>query len=605
MNKILKNNVKALMSGVNEPLAQQITKLMTAGGGIRNFAWDKGNLFDLKRDALVYEDSLRESLEHDILKQNLRYPILYIYGIASIMMLKKLKNHYKTIFVFESEIELFALALSVLDLSKELSKGSIYLVHTKESKSKLQLMLLFNQKSTYEWLGLYELFVSTPYYEQFYELDISHTRKLCLELIEAEFRNSNPNANFISITQSHLLSNIPAMTLHIPFKHLIAERKNRFDIAVVVSAGPSLHKQLPLLKEYQDKACIFCADGALNILENEGITPDYVTNLDFEDYPLAFFQSTKTQGIFCLDSCTHPQVVELLSKKALSIILNSNYSNQRLGFDDFGYIDTGYHVSHFSYTLALELGFKTIILIGQDLAYDEKGNSHTKGFALGDRSESDLDYPSLEVLAYGGMGSIRTHLGWNDYKTRLEYLFSCNSEKAKFYNATQGGVRINYTEELPFEECCKRFLTRKKPDFALPKPLAQNKSQKLLEQFYAKLRQDYHCALSFLNDAQSLQTMLEQIQNTQKELPLAFLQEVYSSIDKFNQALNTNEFFYIEYFRNIFLQRGWHLSRVLILKLEDESSFILHYAKAYCEWLLKFIPILQQQLEKISKNLML
>lgn len=604
MNKILKNNVKALASGVNEPLAQAIKKLMT-GGGIINFKWDKGKIFDLKRNVLVYEDSLRESLEHDILKQNLRYPILYIYGMSSIMMLKKLKNHYKTIFVFESEIELFALALSVLDLSKELSKGSIYLIHTKEAKSKFQLMLLFNQKSIYEWLGLYELFVSMPYYEQFYELDISHTRKLCLELIEAEFRSSNPNADFNSTIQTHLLNNIPTMSLHIPFKRLIAERKNLFDVAIVVSAGPSLHKQLPLLKQYQDKACIFCADGALNILENEGIMPDYVTNVDYQNYPLAFFQSTKTQGIFCLDSCTHPQVAELLNKKALSIILNLNYSNQRLGFDDFGYIDTGCHVSHFSYTLALELGFKTIILIGQNLAYDEKGNSHSKGFALGNRSESELDYTSLEVLAYGGIGSVRTHFTWNDYKMKLEYLFACNSAKAKFYNATEGGVRINYTQELPFEECCKRFLTRKKPDFTLPKPLAPNKSQKLLEQFHTKLNQDYHCALSFLNDAQSLQTMLEQIQNAQKELPLAFLQEVYASIDKFNQALNTNEFFYIEYFRSIFLQRGLHLSRVLILKLEDESSYILHYIQAYGEWLLKFIPILQQQFEKISKILML
>lgn len=34
MNKILKNNVKALMSGVNEPLANAIKRLMTAGGGL-------------------------------------------------------------------------------------------------------------------------------------------------------------------------------------------------------------------------------------------------------------------------------------------------------------------------------------------------------------------------------------------------------------------------------------------------------------------------------------------------------------------------------------------------------------------------------------------
>ncbi|SUW79012.1 Motility accessory factor [Campylobacter coli] len=45
----------------------------------------------------------------------------------------------------------------------------------------------------------------------------------------------------------------------IPFQRILSQRKNKFDNAIVVSAGPSLAKQLPLLKACQDKAVIFCA----------------------------------------------------------------------------------------------------------------------------------------------------------------------------------------------------------------------------------------------------------------------------------------------------------------------------------------------------------
>ncbi|HEF6712790.1 TPA: motility associated factor glycosyltransferase family protein, partial [Campylobacter jejuni] len=99
---------------------------------------------------------------------------------------------------------------------------------------------------------------------------------------------------------------------------------------------------------------------------------------------------------------------------------------QRFNLNDFGYIDTGTHVSHFSYTLALALGFKNIIMIGQDLAFDEEGNSHSKGFSYGEQFSEETIVPTLQVQAYGGKGEVLTHITWNDYRIKLEYLFACN-----------------------------------------------------------------------------------------------------------------------------------------------------------------------------------
>ncbi|EHT7405611.1 motility associated factor glycosyltransferase family protein, partial [Campylobacter coli] len=204
--------------------------------------------------------------------------------------------------------------------------------------------------------------------------------------------------------------------------------------------------------------------------------------------------------------------------------------------NDFGYIDTGTHVSHFSYTLALALGFKNIIMIGQDLAFDEKGNSHSKGFSYGEQFSGEQTVPTLKVPAYGGKGEVLTHMTWNDYRIKLEYLFACNSKEAKFYNATEGGSRINFTEELSFKECCEKLLKDNKPKFEFPKSLTKNRSDKLLSKFKEKIEQDKIIAKNFLNDALVLKQMLESILSKDFLLPLEFLEKVYQNIQNFNHV---------------------------------------------------------------------
>ncbi|EJM7039216.1 motility associated factor glycosyltransferase family protein, partial [Campylobacter jejuni] len=383
-----------------------------------------------------------------------------------------------------------------------------------------------------------------------------------------------------------------------------SQRKNQFENAIVVSAGPSLAKQLPLLKAYQDKAVIFCADGALNMLEKEGIIPDYVLNIDFEDLPLRFFQNKEklNQSIIALECATHPSMVEDLKNLNCMLVLRDRHLYQRFNLNDFGYIDTGTHVSHFSYTLALALGFKNIIMIGQDLAFDEEGNSHSKGFALGERIDHTLNLPTLQVPAYAGKGEVLTHIAWNDYRIKLEYLFACNSKEAKFYNATEGGARIHFTEELSFKECCEKLLTKEKPKFDIPKSLTPNRSDKLLVKFKEKIQKDQDNAKRFLDDALALKQILENILSKDFLLPLEFLEKVYQNIENFNHSLDTDEFIQDGILKAVIYERGLRISLVYKENILDHASFISAYIKAYDEWLLYFIEKLDQRINIIINS---
>ncbi|EHA1961313.1 motility associated factor glycosyltransferase family protein [Campylobacter coli] len=602
---LLEKNIQALLSGVNEPLGNKLLNFIQNKTCSRFNMDENLNIYDKTHNVFMYEN-LEEELNffyQSILEKTPRYPFICIYGIGNALLIKNLAKHYKHLFVFESEIELFILALSTIDLSEELKTYQVILFDAAVKDVEIHIAMIFDQQSILEHLSLYEMFISSHYYLKYYETSILSLNELCIKSASVAIRNADITCFLPLLTHGQFLQNIPSMLESIPFQRILSERKNKFENAIVVSAGPSLAKQLPLLKAYQDKAVIFCADGALSMLEKEGIVPDYVTNLDCRDLAMKFFQNKENlkQSIIALECATHPNVVHSLKAENCMIVLRNKALYQRFNLNDFGYIDTGTHVSHFSYTLALALGFKNIIMIGQDLAFDEKGNSHSKGFALGERIDHTLNLPTLQVPAYAGKGEVLTHIAWNDYRIKLEYLFACNDQKAKFYNATEGGARINFTEELSFKECCEKLLTKEKPKFELPKSLTKNRSDKLLVKFKEKIQKDQENAKRFLDDALALKQILENILSKDFLLPLDFLEKVYQNIENFNHSLDEDEFIQDEVLRGAFAYRGKMIADVLKLHIKDKIHFITAYIKAYHEWLLYFIEKLEQKYKSLSK----
>ncbi|EDP0197382.1 DUF115 domain-containing protein [Campylobacter jejuni] len=602
---LLEKNIQALLSGVNEPLGNKLLNFIQNKTCSRFNIDENLNIFDKTHNVFMYEN-LEEELNffyQSILEKTPRYPFICIYGIGNALLIKNLAKHYKHLFVFESEIELFILALSTIDLSEELKVYKVVLFDCVAKDLEIQIAMIFDQQSILEYLSLYEMFISSHYYLKYYEVSILFVNELCIKSAAVAIRNADITCFLPLLTHGQFLQNIPSMLESIPFQRILSERKNKFENAIVVSAGPSLAKQLPLLKAYQDKAVIFCADGALSMLEKEGIIPDYVTNLDFTDLAMKFFQNKENlkQSIIALECATHPNVARSLKAENCMIILRNKALYQRFNLSDFGYIDTGTHVSHFSYTLALALGFKNIIMIGQDLAFDEKGNSHSQGFSYGEQFSGEKTVPTLKTQAYAGKGEVLTHVAWNDYRIKLEYLFACNSKEAKFYNATEGGARINFTEELSFKECCEKLLTKFKPKFELPKSLTKNRSDKLLVKFKEKIQKDQENAKRFLNDALALKQILENILSKDFILPLEFLEKVYQNIENFNHSLDEDEFIQDETLRGAFAYRGKLISDVLKLHIQDKTHFITAYIKAYYEWLLYFIEKLEQKYKSLSK----
>ncbi|ECL4582762.1 MULTISPECIES: motility associated factor glycosyltransferase family protein [Campylobacter] len=596
---ILEKNIQALLSGVNEPLGNKLLNFIQNKTCSRFNIDENLNIFDKTHNVFMYEN-LEEELNffyQSILEKTPRYPFVCIYGIGNALLIKNLAKHYKHLFVFESEIELFILALSTLDLSEELCSGKIYLVDIQEKKINLQLRILFDQNDVFLWLNLYEMFINNNFYKKYYYEEILNADKIIHENINLVIRNLDPDSKISLSCYENFYKNIPLMLKNIPFKRIIDERKGLFESCIVVCAGPSLQKQIPLLKKYQENFVIFCVDGAYPLLIKHNITPDYVLNLDFEEYPLEFFKEVNPENktLFILAASTHPSVVDYLYKKQipLSIALNDNLPYQNLHINDFGYLEFGTHVGHACYTLAIALKFKNIILIGQDLSFDKQGNSHFDSFDLGSDIDTTLDIPTLKTVAYGGLGEVLTHLAWDDYRKKLEDLFARNSQ-VNFLNATEGGARIEFTKEINFELCCKKFKNlNNKLNKSLPKTLTANRSVKILNKILETFKEEKQNALFCLEHAMRLNDALKMILASDRKLPLDFLKNTYESVSNFESFLEINSFLNNGVLKGVIFHKGKILSEVIISKIEDEKEYLLMYLKSYKQWLEIFIFRLQ------------
>ncbi|HEF8680110.1 TPA: motility associated factor glycosyltransferase family protein [Campylobacter jejuni] len=441
----------------------------------------------IKDDIMLYKNPEQELLENLTLFQNKykKYPVLFFYGFGNGMFYKTLcenKNH-KHIIVFEDELEILALALHLFDFSKELKNEKLILFHTPNITT-AQLTTLFMYEHIQKSVKIFNLFIHSDFYLKFYSHQIQELNKKLIENIRfiVLAKGNDPYDSIIGI--KHMLNNLPKLLNHGVFQNFLKARKQKVKNAIIVSTGPSLTKQLPLLKKYANKATIFCADSAYPILAKHNIKPDYVCMLERDDIVSKCFDNDFKefdQGIlFIISSVVHQEVIDFLEKNSRKYILVHRplHFAVSLNLKEFGYIGVSASVANMAYELAASLRHENIILIGQDLAYAKDGSSHPKEHIFGNEGEKIRG--EVYTLAYGGEKQVRTQLTWNLFRQAFEKDIFWAKEKLKIntYNCTEGGARIEGTIEKPFKEMCETLLKEdlKKP-FDLPKILENNETK--------------------------------------------------------------------------------------------------------------------------------
>ncbi|ECR1692760.1 motility associated factor glycosyltransferase family protein, partial [Campylobacter jejuni] len=332
--------------------------------------------------------------------------------------------------------------------------------------------------------------------------------------------------------------NLPSMITHPSYKELLSKRKGISDTAIIVSTGPSLTKQLPLLKKYASKATIFCADSSYPILAKHGIKPDYVCMLERTEITAEFFNNDFGEFdkdiVFVCAGVVHPKAIEYLKDRNLVITQKVLAFPYYINLKDFSYAAVGFSVAHTLSYLATYLSHKNIIFIGQDLAYAENGNSHPDDYQNSANYESQM-YEHILTEAYGGKKEIKTHEVWIFFKQILEAMII--KYHITTYNCTEGGARIEGTIEKPFLWACENLLHKNlnKP-FEKLEPLSLNKQNEfLLKAYYKVCKSIKHCRdfnKILSNDFENIQSIYLSLNEKEEYLNLAI-----EKIDKFKNKL--------------------------------------------------------------------
>ncbi|EAK3601923.1 motility associated factor glycosyltransferase family protein, partial [Campylobacter jejuni] len=458
------------------------------------------NLKDTSDNTFLYENAIDElnSMLNTYNDKYLLYPVLYFYGFGNGILFKALlqnKNH-QHIVVFEKDIEIIWIMFHILDFSHELQSARLMILQT----SSLDIEFFSNfcsSKPFFQFSRIYFLELMSHYYERFHEDILGLNKKLA-----ENFKNSivsygnDPLDALQGIEQ--FVYNLPQMITHPSYKELLSKRKGISDTAIIVSTGPSLIKQLPLLKKYANKATIFCADSSYPILAKHGIKPDYVCMLERDEIVAECFNNDFGEFdkdiVFIVKSVTHPHTIKYLQKNNRAFILVSTYASfiQYLKLDYFGYFNMGFSVAHMNFLLTIHLKYKNIILIGQDLAYAKDGQTHSQGFIHANLHNGDYerDLDKFSTTAYGGNGKVQSSEIWTLFRHNFEK--DIVNIKMNYhittYNCTEGGARIEGTIEKPFLWACENLLDKNlnKP-FEKLEPLSLNKQNEFLLKAYYKV----------------------------------------------------------------------------------------------------------------------
>ncbi|MDO4674484.1 6-hydroxymethylpterin diphosphokinase MptE-like protein [Campylobacter sp.] len=404
------------------------------------------------------------------------YPVLYFYGLGNGVLAKALlqNEHLKFLVIFERDLGLLWSIFHCLDFSKELRSDRLLLIADYNDE---RLFSFVRAEIFLQYARTYFLTMQCAYYQKDRE-DFERVDALLAENLNQAMLFFGNDSEDALLGIANFIHNLPEFTSRPTIGALIHTYKKRFPNALIVSTGPSLTKQLPLLKEVQKRVFIIAADSAYPILMREGIRPDLVLSLERISFTSEFFKESfegDEKVLFVLKSIVCPKTLQYLGERNFMGINGGASFDALLRLRDFPLFSMGPSVANFALHLALLLEFERIFFIGQDLAYGEDYRSHPQGYLYGihDLDEAGERKENLRAPAYGGVGEVRTSFIWQVFRRNLEEVIGI--AKAKIYNATEGGARINGTVEKPFSECCVEFFTQNKPS---PVPLSILNSKK-------------------------------------------------------------------------------------------------------------------------------
>ena len=412
-----------------------------------------GSKYNMNRELLKFEQSI-SSYNKDI------SDVFLIYGFATGDHIKYIRNKYpdNMIVVYEPNRELTDKYIkkikwiiddeniTILSCDKETLINTLKKTINEFNYKNSEFMFFSNYRDIYKEES-----------KEYFEIVNNFITSLQMDLNTKLKFQQRWFSNTIKIIP-YVLKSCPADLYKNEFKNIPA---------VIVSAGPSLSKNIKKLKQVQNNMLILTGGRTLKALIDLKIKPDLLAITDSNkkyyklvkdyiekvDVPLLFYEGTENT---CLTKHNYYKIF---------------YSYDSLIFKILGRkienIETAGSVSHFLTSYAAMIGCNPIIFIGQDFAYKEdKMYGSITSFDV----DCNVNQEEFYIKDNKG-GKVKTNIMLNQLRLGMEEIISHHKDKL-FINATEGGAEILGTVVKQFDEVIEKCSGQNKKKF--PKKIDVN-----------------------------------------------------------------------------------------------------------------------------------
>ncbi|MBE5967379.1 MAG: motility associated factor glycosyltransferase family protein [Lachnospiraceae bacterium] len=375
-------------------------------------------------------------------------------GIFAREMMNKL-NDDNLMIVYEPSLKIFLHVLEKYDVEDILKNKRVGIVIKGINEFEFPYLLSI----TLTWMNLFSKVECVhPGYEKLFETSF------------LDFKNTIKDNTFNNFLTKNTYGFKGKSTAENAFHNLLylADSVSIWDLdkdlpkdipAIVVAAGPSLNKNVEILKQAKGKSIIFAVDRSYETLLEHDIEPDFIVTLD-ADKKLKYCGNRRgfKDTLLCkLESS--PDILDNHGGKKIIYYCNDFIVSiyKKLGKKFFN-ISPGASVATAAFSICVNLGFGRIVFVGQDLAY--LGNvSHADLQTSGNVINDEKKAIDLYVEDIHG-NTVRTRHDWYAFLRSFENAIQQLSN-VDIIDATEGGARIKGTRILPLQDVVDQYCTRK------------------------------------------------------------------------------------------------------------------------------------------------
>lgn len=454
------------------------------------------------------------------------------------------------ILVYEPSIEIFEMVMETIDISELILDKPVLLVvdqlNESELKTAIRMMIKLDTVTSLKVLV-------TPNYDYIFPKQMKKALLLLDKVYDDMVVTWNTVRRYTDVAGENLIYNMKHMLHGYNVSQLQGMLEGNSP-AFVISAGPSLNKNIDELKSIGKRGCIIAVDTAIKPLLNRGIIPDFFVIVDGKkptelmNHPLVSQIPLVTCNIVAkgiMDLHTGKKFFYSSDNPLEELIYKE--TRNKTGLAKFLYpqgLATGGSVANSAFALADYMNASEIIFVGQDLALTNN-KTHADGTFQEKMNILSVAERQDIFLVDGIKGNkVYTRADFDRYRKWFEDYISDHKLK-NVIDATQGGAKIHGTKiktlKQTIEKVCKED-TNLTQRIALLPEMMDCSAKKAYKQWYEELDKKFELVVKMAKKGQRLYEQLEKLVQKDEELNLDEYKHLVEKIGKINYFMNKDEY---------------------------------------------------------------